>query len=344
MKNGIIIGKFYPLHNGHLALIDFGLSQVDELTVIVCDKEGQSIPARVRANWIKKLAPKAKVIIVPDIGKDDDSQAWADYTLQFLGYKPDCVITSEEYGNTWAACLKTKHIMFDHARKIVPICATRIRENPLANWQYLPPPVRAYFAKRICVIGAESTGTTTLAKDLAKYYQTNWVPEYGRYYSEAKLKSLDSNNWKSQEFTFIAKKQNESEDELAKSCNKILICDTDSFATALWHERYMGTWSKEVEKLFTQRNIDYYLVTNDDIPFVQDGTRDGEHIRHQMHQRFIEELKKRNKKFAIISGSKEDRLNQAVDICNQILGKQNSFANAYLQTINLNINNNAYVK
>src|SRR4030042_2054089 len=101
MKNGIIIGKFYPLHNGHLALINFGLKQVDELTVIVCDKQGQSIPAQIRANWLKELVPGAKIMIVPDIEKDDDSKAWAKYTLQFMGYKPDCVITSEEYGSNW---------------------------------------------------------------------------------------------------------------------------------------------------------------------------------------------------------------------------------------------------
>ncbi len=344
MKNGIIIGKFYPLHNGHLALINFGLSQVDEMTVIVCDKKGQRIPAKVRANWIKELAPKAKVMIVPDIGQDDDSQAWADYTLQFLGYKPDCVITSEAYGNTWAECLKTKHILFDQARNLVPICATKIRGNPLASWEYLPPPVRAYFAKRICVIGAESTGTTTLAKDLAKYYQTTWVPEYGRYYSEAKLNAKDNNNWRTEEFSHIAEKQNQAEDALAQTCNKILICDTDSFATALWHERYLGNWSEQVEKLFSDRKIDYYLVTNDDIPFVQDGTRDGEHIRHQMQLRFIQELKKRNKKFTVISGNKEERLTKAVEICNKILDEQNLFASAYLQTNNITINNNAYVK
>ncbi len=321
MKNGIIIGKFYPLHNGHLALINFGLSQVDELTVIVCDKQGQSIPAQVRADWLKELAPKAKIMIVPDIEKDNDSQAWAEYTLQFMGYKPDCVITSEEYGHTWAKCLQTEHILFDQARNIVPICATKIRENPLASWEYLPPPVRAYFAKRICVIGAESTGTTTLAKDLAKYYKTAWVPEYGRYYSEAKLNTPDNNNWRTEEFTHIAEKQNQTEDELAKTCNKILICDTDSFATAIWHERYMGYWSKEVEKLFAGRKYDYYLVTNDEIPFVQDGTRDGEHIRHQMQERFIEELKKRNKKFAIVSGNPQERLEQAILICDSILQK-----------------------
>jgi NadR type nicotinamide-nucleotide adenylyltransferase len=325
MKNGIIIGKFYPLHNGHLALINFGLKLVDELTVIVCDKQGQSIPAKVRADWIKELAPKAKIMIVPDIGKDDDSQAWADYTLQFMGYKPDCVITSEAYGKTWAECLKTEHILFDQARNLVPICATKIRENPLASWEYLPPVVRAYFAKRICVIGAESTGTTTLAKDLADYYQTSWVPEFGRYYCEGKIKSINGSQWQSSELAFIAKQQNQTEDELVKCCNKLLICDTDSFATSVWHNRYLNSWSKEVEDLFNSRKIDYYLVTDTDIPFVQDGVRDSEHLRTDMHRTFIEELGKKDKEFTVLSGSREQRLKQAIAICDSIINEKMKF-------------------
>src|SRR5581483_9617149 len=66
------------------------------------------------------------------------------------------------------------------------IMATALRTSLAVNtcWYFLEPPVRAYYARRICLIGAESTGKTTLARALAEHYQTVWVPEYGREYSE----------------------------------------------------------------------------------------------------------------------------------------------------------------
>ncbi|MGC3961060.1 MAG: AAA family ATPase [Verrucomicrobiota bacterium] len=47
------------------------------------------------------------------------------------------------------------------------------------------------FAKRVCVLGAESTGSTTLAKGLAEHFQTAWVEKDGREYSEVKLAKND---------------------------------------------------------------------------------------------------------------------------------------------------------
>ncbi|MEK8227591.1 AAA family ATPase [Oerskovia sp. M15] len=62
----------------------------------------------------------------------------------------------------------------------------------------------------------------------------------------------------------------------------LVVCDTDVLATTLWHERYTGHRSPGVETLAAARRPDLYLLTGDEIPFVQDGLRDGEHIRHAM--------------------------------------------------------------
>jgi hypothetical protein len=79
---------------------------------------------------------------------------------------------------------------------IYPISGTAVRSNPLGCWDFLEPPVRAWYAKRICLVGAESTGKTTLAQMLAERYQTVWVPEYGREYSERKLSEEGEYNWR----------------------------------------------------------------------------------------------------------------------------------------------------
>ena len=80
------------------------------------------------------------------------------------------------------------------------------------------------------------------------------------------------------------------EDAAARQADRVLICDTPAFATSLWHERYLGRLSPEVEAIAASYRYELYLLTDVDIPFVQDGTRDGEHIRHGMHRRFVEWL------------------------------------------------------
>lgn len=318
---GIVFGKFYPPHRGHKFLIDSAASQVDELFVIVCDKPGQEPPAPLRAQWLREIhaAQKhVKVLLTPDDLPDDDSPAWARRTLEILGRAPDLVFTSEDYGEPFSQALGCRHLCVDQSRCTVPISGTAIRQNPWKHWQFLEAPVRAYYARRVCLVGAESTGTTTLAKALAAHFQTLWVPEYGREYCETYQKFGDhAGAWQSQEFEIIAQEQNWREDEMAKQCNRVLICDTNAWTTRLWHRRYLGYDSPVVTKL-AARHYDLYLLTGDEIAFVQDGLRDGRSIRHAMHGWFVAELKAQNVPWALVRGSHQHRLKQAVSLIEKL--------------------------
>ncbi len=318
-KRGVIIGKFYPPHKGHEHLIRQGLSQADQLTVIICDKEGQNIPGELRAEWLREMFPQVTVVVVEDLLGDTDSQGWAEFTIKILGYRPDAVFTSEKYGDDYARFLGARHVLVDLDRKTVPISATSIRKNPLSCWDHLSPCVRAYYAKRVCIVGAESTGKTTMARALGDYYQTTWVPEYGRMYSEGRWKTLETDGWRTDEFVHIARQQDLMEDAFARSCRKILFCDTDSFATSLWHERYVGHIAKEVEEVSVGRKCDLCFLADTDIPFVQDGLRDGEKIRKSMQERFRQELERRKKPYIVLSGSHEQRMKKAIEICDKLL-------------------------
>ena len=309
---GVVIGKFYPPHRGHKYLIDTASARVDHLTVIVCGKPEQLISGEQRAAWLRAIHPDVRVLAIDDYYPDDDSRLWADLTIGWLGGAPDVVFTSEAYGDAYAHFLGCPHVSVDRARQIVPCSGTAIRADPLAHWAYLEPPVRGYLAKRVCLVGAESTGKTTLAAALAAHYGTAWVPEYGRDYSEVKLTRGEYDTWTSAEFTQIAAEQCRREDEAASASNGLLICDTDAFATSIWHRRYLGERSLVVEALADSYRPDLYLLTDVSIPFVQDGTRDGEQIREWMHNTFVAELAAQGRPYSTIAGTPDERLTRAV--------------------------------
>jgi HTH-type transcriptional regulator, transcriptional repressor of NAD biosynthesis genes len=315
-NRGLVIGKFYPPHRGHSYLIDYALAHSDSVDVLVCDSPQYNIPAKQRQAWLQSIHPNATVHIIPDLDDDDNSEAWAEHTIAFLGYTPDTVFSSEDYGIPYATYMRTKHHMVDRERVHVPISATRIRSNLLQEWEFLDPIVRADMAIRIAIVGAESTGTTTLARDLAASLQAPWVPEYGRLYSEAMMTS--SHEWTDDDFVHIARTQQRIEQRIASLSNGIVVCDTNATATGVWQQRYMNHTTSEVEAIGSHDKVGYYIITGDEIPFVQDGTRDGEHIRHTMHEEFVRSIEATGVPYAVLRGSREQRLEEAERIVAKI--------------------------
>ena len=307
---GLVIGKFYPPHRGHKLLIDSAVGQSTETVIIVCAKPTDTIPGELRGQWLQEIHPSARVMVIDDRYDENDSRVWAENTLRWLGRAPDVVFTSEDYGDRYAGLMGSKHISVDKPRGSVPISGTAVRRDPYANWEFVEPPVRGWFAKRVCVLGAESTGTTTLAKALAEQLHTALVEEYGREYSEVKLAKNDP-VWRTEEFTMIAEEQTRRENSAARQANRVLICDTNAFATVLWHRRYMGSHSQAVEEIARRGRCDLYLLTGDEIPFFQDGLRDGEYIRHEMHKWFEQALAAQTVRWHILRGTHEDRLSTA---------------------------------
>jgi len=321
----LVIGKFDPPHRGHKYLIDTALAGADELHAIVCEVPGEDPPATLRASWIAEIHPAARVGRILDIYGPDDSATWAEVCVRWLGFVPDIVFTSEDYGERFAACLGCRHVSVDRPRLSVPISGTAVRADPLGNWNYLEPPVRGYYALRVVLIGAESTGKTTLAADLAAEFDTVWIPEYGREYWEAKMERGEPNVWAPAEFGTIAREQCEREDAAARISNRVLICDTDAFATRVWYRRYMGGWSSEVDAIAAaHRRPDLYLLTDIATPFEQDGTRDGEAIRDGMHATFEAELTADARPFVRVTGSRTERLSAASEAIRNLMAARGS--------------------
>ena len=315
MTLGFIVGKFYPPHRGHKHLIDSARRQVDKLIGMHAHHPSQMIPGELRKAWVKEIHPDCEIHLVPD-ELDDDSRQWADFTLKHLGRAPDVVFSSEDYGPEFARLMGSRHVMVDRDRATVPVSGTKARADVLSHLDMLEPCVRAYFVRRVVLIGAESTGKTTMAGLLADRFSTNWVAEFGREHWERKMAGLKIDDlppsWSHQEFVEIAQTQQAHENEAARSANRVLICDTNAFATGTWHERYYGTRHAEVDAIGAKDVVDLYLLSAPDAPFVQDGFRDGEFIRDWMHGRFKTQLEAGATTFVTLLGSYEDRHAEAV--------------------------------
>ena len=162
--------------------------------------------------------------------------------------------------------------------------------------------------KRVCLLGAESTGKTTLARALAEAYGTVWNPEYGRPYAE--LGRDPEALWTSAEFTNIARIQCWYEDCLAGSARGVLFCDTDAFTTALFHEVYLGEPTHAFDEL-VERPYDLFLVCGLDVPWRHDGIREFEEQRQWMHERYLERARTSGKPWFLVEGSREERLRES---------------------------------
>jgi NadR type nicotinamide-nucleotide adenylyltransferase len=256
---------------------------------------------------------------------DDDSEGWAKATEQALnGERPDVVFTSEDYGDAYAGFLGCEHVLVDRDRSTVPISGSEIRANPLAHLGFLEPAVRAHYVLRVCLLGAESTGKTTLAAALAEAHGTVWVPEYGHLY-QALTRDDPNGEWTSDEFTKIARMQRWLEDFQASQATRVLFCDTDIFTSGLWHEALVGTPPpEEVDRLTAASRYDLFVLCSDDIPFRQDTylLREDGPRRHWMQQRYNERLNSGPTPWIRVSGPLTARIRQASQAVDGLLDGQ----------------------
>lgn len=316
-STGMILGKFMPPHRGHQYLIDFARERVDHLTVLVCSIQGEPIPGHLRFEWMRELYPDLNVVHLTDENPQEPAdhpqfwEIWTESIRRFIPEGPDLIFTSEEYGDELARRLGARHVPVDFDRSTIPVSATKIRERPFDNWQYIPECVRPYFVKRVAIVGPESTGKTTLAQKLAERFQTVWVPEFARGYLEEKYAPvrLDISH---DDIEDIARGQAASEDQLARKANRLLVCDTDLITTVIWSEYFLGYCPDWIKQAAEARSYDLYLLMNIDTPWVAEAQRVGDHLRADFLRRFQRELESKERDYKLISGSYQGRLLQSV--------------------------------
>lgn len=325
-RHGLVLGKFYPFHAGHQQLVRAATAECEKVTVQVLGSSVESIPMQVRADWIRAEHPTARVVSgLDDAPVDyDDPAIWELHmrVIEDLLDEPvDAVFSSDEYGAELARRLGARWHQVDPGRAGMPVSGTAVRADVPGHWWALPRSVRPWFCRRVVVLGAESTGTTTLTEALAAHYAVPWVPEYGRTWSEIRPGGLES-DWHTAEFDLIAAEHQRQEvDAMSRTPRPLMFSDTDVLATAIWHERYVGRQSPSVLARAREWRPDLYLLTGDEIPFVQDGMRDGEHLRHDMQDRFRQVLDEVGVPWVELRGSRSERLRAATEQVDALLSR-----------------------
>ncbi len=355
MSAALVIGKFYPPHAGHLHLLRSALTRRSLVVVLCLGSASDSFSPARRLDALLQDAAAAELDthrLMGRAGYDEapfdlaDPLVWAAHVEAFRAHLSDCptvdlLVTSESYGPELAERLGVEHSVCDPGRTEVPGSATALRADPLASWETLGPGTRRMLATRVVLLGAESTGTTTVAGQLAARLRARggpWtnvalVEEYGRDLTLRKQRADStatgtiplSVEWTRADFVDIVAQQTTVEETAAAAGGPVLVCDTDAFATPIWERRYLGAAHARLDATDLGRGDVYLLTHHDGVPFTQDGTRDGAHLRTEMTRQFARALIAHGKPFAVLTGTLDQRVTLAERITEQTMRRKLSF-------------------
>ncbi|MBC7873722.1 MAG: AAA family ATPase [Ferruginibacter sp.] len=198
--------------------------------------------------------------------------------------------------------------------------------------------------KKIVILGPESTGKSTLCRQLAAHYNTEWVPEYAREY-------LLNNGIK---YTYadlltIAKGQVELENNFESGINtqpdsygvttpllhftrnddsqlithnsQLLFIDTNLYVMKVWCEFVFGKCHQFILDQIVERSYDLYLLCNIDLPWIADELREYPDLlqRQQLYKIYTDLLINQAVPWVEISGNHDQRLQAAIGAVNKIL-------------------------
>lgn len=319
---GLVLGKFLPPHKGHQYLIDYAQNYVDDLYIVVDNIFNDVIDVSTRMDWMRNICPSAQILTLkkelpqyPEEAPTDFWEQWEQGLKDILKDEIDFVFASEEYGEKLASVLNAKFVMVDLDRKIVPISASKIRENPYKNWEYIADAAKPYYCKKVCIFGPESVGKSTLTVNLAKHYNTSFVPEYAREIIENCNGQIEYKHIEE-----IAVGHSSAIQKEIRNANKLLFVDTDAITTKIWSKELFCKYPPVLDEIISKLDYDLYLLLDVDVPWVDDIVRYRPNNREEFFAKCKNELISLNKNFIVISGSWNDRFNKAIYEVNKLIG------------------------
>jgi len=304
-----------------MALIEFALQHCEDLVVFLCYHNQEPISGAIRTLWLQDIySGHSKIQIFPfeydpeelsdsSVSSIKNSRQWSQI-IKTLFPNTEVVFSSEKYGQYLADILGIRHIYFDEKRTSYPVSSSQIRRQPLKFWDFIPSVAQPFFVKKIAIVGSESTGKSTLTKNLALHYQTAFVAESARELVGATSECTyeDLINIAFHHANAILQKQN-----IAK---KFLFIDTEIHTTKSY-SKFLFDRELITEQWIEKTNqCDLYIFLEPDCVYVQDGTRLDENQRLMLDRFHKEQFQNAAINYISISGNWAERFilaSEAID-------------------------------
>jgi HTH-type transcriptional regulator, transcriptional repressor of NAD biosynthesis genes len=345
-KIGVVFGKFYPLHTGHIYLIQRAISQVDELYVILCSDTirdmalfEQSAMSRQptindRIRWLLQTFKYQKNIHIELLEEDGIPaypNGWNEWSVRVKklfkekGINPNCVYSSEPQDVAmYKDLLGLNTVLIDPNRRFMQVSGSQIRQAPLKNWQYIPTEVRPFFVRTVAILGGESSGKSTLVNKLANMFNTTSAWEYGRDYVFSQLGG-DERALQYTDYDKIALGHAQYIDFAIKHANKVSFIDTDFITTQAFCKKYEGKEHPFLQAMINNYRFDLVILLGNNTPWVADGLRSlgSSKQRKDFQQLLITLLEKNNISYVKIdSPDYEERYLRSIELVNQLINDE----------------------
>ena len=341
---GVITGKFAPLHAGHIKTIITASTQVDELYVVLSfDSKFLSLQSprmqriltkKNRLLWLKHTFRDMQHIHIVCVDESDvepypsGAKDWSNLVRKETNHvNIDKWFSSEPDYTVWINEFfpEAEHVLVDPERSQHNISATMIRQDPVKHWEFMPTIVRKAFLLKVCFIGLESTGKTTLTRYMAKVFNTSWVEEYGRTYCETDMVG-DESLLRYSDYGKIAAIRYQMELDAEATSNRVLFCDTNAFVTQFYCNMYERRIHPLVDGFIESENYDMIIHLESDVPWVDDGLRSnpdrmrtGANFNWMLRNYGIDQ--NMHGMYHKVSGDYHQRLNKCVELVRNLLGE-----------------------
>ena len=292
----VVFGTFAPLHQGHIDLIQRAKRQCDRVCVIVSGYKGDrgeevGLPLQKRFRYIREGFSNDELT---QIYKLDETElpryplGWEPWlktaleTIQYDSKREDLVFFVGE--KTYQEELEARGFEACLQERQFGISGTLIRENPSKYWKYIAQPFRRQFTKKVLIMGSASNGKTTLAKDLARFYDAPVSLEYAREY-QIRNNVRDDELTPKDYYYLLLGQYDQTSKLIDSSANRgLVIADTNSLVTKGYYDYYMEVEGPETSMRDTFDNLfvsilakekwDLILFVQPIGSYVNDGFRD----------------------------------------------------------------------
>ena len=344
---GVIFGKFYPVHTGHINMIYEAFSKVDLLHVVVCtdterdlklfqESKMKRMPTNQdRLRWMQQIFKyQQKQIFIHHLNEEgipsypNGWEAWAERVKALFEQKnihPTMVFSSEVQDKApYEKYLDLEVVLVDPARERFNVSATKIRNNPFQYWRFIPKEVRPFFVKTIAILGGESSGKSVLVSKLANVFNTTSAWEYGREFVFEQLGG-DEQAMQYSDYPQMALGHQRYVDYAMKHAHKVAFIDTDYITTQAFCIQYEGKAHPFLDSMIREYPFDVTILLSNNTKWVDDGLRSlGSQKQRQRFQALLKKLLEKHHVpyIEIESPSYLDRYNQTKEVVEAILNDE----------------------